>query len=112
VARQTNANTRAHHADELIFRGWIELPAEVVTRAASQPLYRTTHRHLTARIKTAGITYLFREWSPETTRYLGEIVRGAKGIRVHLFRALAPDAPCRWVHQLGAAEMPIPNALG
>jgi hypothetical protein len=84
-------NKRVKHVDELIYKGTITLPDEVIHHALSSKLYRTISRHSVIRFKLHGILFLFRELAP-TTNYVGEIVKtSVGGIRVHLFKVIDVD---------------------
>jgi hypothetical protein len=87
----TARNRREKHQDEVVHRGSITLPAEVIHHALAGQFYRTTSRHEAIRFKLHGVLFLLRELSP-SLNYVGEIVRTQSGqTRVHLWKVIETE---------------------
>lgn len=88
ISRNSHRNKRLHHKGTVIYRGIIELSDKDLESIAAAPVYRTTSRHCVLRWTDENdVVWLVRNYQPNVTLYLGEVVRTEKGAhRVHLFR--------------------------
>ncbi len=88
--RPERRNARAHHRDEIVYRGPFSVPAHVAAIVAEHPglVQTTSGRHVAMRYSDHGTVYLFRCRVPEHRAMVGEIVRTPAGaIRVHAWSA-------------------------
>lgn len=92
--RPEHKNRKAHHQNEVLFHGPIEIPERVVNIVAEHPaIKRTTHRKLVSRYAENNWVWLFRCQIPESRQMVGEVVRTPEGkIRVHCWSAARPDS--------------------
>lgn len=96
--RPERKNARTRHQDEVLYRGRLEIPAEVLDSLSRSPVYRTTARHLALRVQRDGVTYLMRT-ALSGAHYVGEVVRGQSGAyRVHCWTV--SDLPGRPVSEV------------
>lgn len=97
IERPARKNHRAHHVNETLFKGVIQLPKELLAEAGVSPLYRTTCGKEVIRGKYKGITFIFRDFSILTDTYNGEIVKTPDNkIRFHLYKIIK-DVPARYI---------------
>ncbi len=88
--RRERKSHRARHAGDKLYHGPLRIPAAVTARAATGPIYKTTHYHPVIRIEHDGVVYLWRCAPVGEGDYLGEVVRTPTGdYRVHLYRAIS-----------------------
>lgn len=92
--RAEHRNRKAHHQNEVIHHGPMEIPERIASIVAEHPaIKRTTHGgKLVSRYAEGSWTWLFRCQVPATRLMIGEIVRTPEGnTRVHCWSAARPD---------------------
>ena len=101
-------NRRAHHEGDVLYRGPFIVPDHIAEIVRESPeLYRTTHRHLTARyVGIDSTVWLFRCRIPTSRAMVGEIVLTPEGrYRVHAWSTASPSDTYRTVEELIAREV-------
>lgn len=91
--RPEGKNRRAHHQNERLYHGPLEIPERIVDIVAEHPgIKRTTHRHLVSRYAENNWVWLFRCKIPASRQMVGEVVRTPEGkIRMHCWSAASTD---------------------
>lgn len=115
-ARPERKNRRARHKNAQLYRGPLEIPAEVgaIIEASALPPLKTTHRHLCLRAVHADIVYLFR--SAPSRFMVGEVIqREDGGYRVHAWATANSGRPvaeiiARWTNRNAPPAPPMPPA--